>query len=380
MVSLAPFELQHVEAICALKEAETSGAGQRWRARFDWQYLDNPEVNETTHRGWVLLEDRHTVRGCVLVMPQRFQVFGELTVVNVCTDLIVAPTCRGHGLSLVFEYFREFRDATLALCTSASDRTQRIWEAQRGAPVPGSQSHYMAILRAAPLLRDKLYRRLGTTASEFVAGPLSICWRLCSRQCSAGLRRGIEVEAVDTSDQRLIEIWEASRAAYPITAIRDAQFLRWRHGTGGSHLLLVSHEGTPVCWAAYVSSPRRNARDAKRARILDVFGMLHEPAVCTNAVRALLLHLGDQGYDAADFKGLHPVWQNALSAVGCRPVEIPACFVYRSSPDLHGDSQTAANWHIVPADGDCGFWDIPAFPPHKTRPQLTPPRSYLSSH
>jgi len=128
-------------------------------------------------------------------------------------------------------------------------------------------------------------------------------------------------------------------------------------------LILVSDaSGEPVMWSAYVTAPPGPA-PVRRARVLDLFGPVRDASRCRDAVGRLLSLLYDRGFVAADFSGLASVWQAAVRAVGARRFAASCNLVYVSRDPWRRALAEAAPWHIVPADGDAGFWDLPDLPP-----------------
>ena len=180
----------------------------------------------------------------------------------------------------------------------------------------------------------------------------------------------MHAQAVCAHDPRFDELWENHAGEYALTAIRDKQYVEWRHGAGGSSLILVEDvQGNPVAWAAYVEAPRECAHSPRRARILDVFGSIRCLRTCVKTILAILAFLKRHGFDAADFRGLHPTWKEALLLAGCRRVSLPSCFAFRPGSGSPDEIATAASWHLVPADGDCGFWDLDQFVQQHSEPE-----------
>ena len=362
-VSVDDFSLSDLPDVAALKDSHVPGSGKRWQHRFRWQFVDNPAADATARLGWVLRSEIGKAVGCALVMPQRFRVFDSEVAVPILTDLIVAKDYRSSGLMLPHAYFQSHADALL-LSTSASHVTQRIWACRGGSEVPDSGQHFSVALRPGNLIRPKLARKVGDAVAQClsqIAGPV---YYLLSRFAWRKGKSEMHAQAVCASDPRIDELWDDCAGEYALTAIRDKQYIEWRHGAGGSSLILVEDgQRTPVAWAAYVEAPRADARSPRRARIIDVFGSIRCLPTCAKTILAILVLLKRHGFDAADFTGLHPTWRGALVLAGCRRVLLPSCFTFRPSSASPTEIATAASWHLVPADGDCGFWDLNGFAP-----------------
>jgi len=363
-VSIAPFGEEHIADVARLWNAERPGAGDRWRRRFRWQYVDNPARGGAEDIGLILRTGEGRVVGAKLWMPQRFMVLGEERTVRVSTDTIVDPAFREHSLRLIFEYFRRHADP-FALSTSAGERHARIWLARRGACVPRAEMRHTVALRARRFIEAKLAPRTGPTAAALAALPGAALWHLRFGRGWRGLLHGIRAEDISADDPRLAALWERGKGDYAVTAVRDRRFLAWRHGAARSRLVLLCEAGgEPLLWAAYVAAPGTET-DLRRARVLDVFGGLSSGVERRKrAVACFLGVLYERGFDAADFYGLAPAWQETLRTLGARRFAAPCNFVYVARGRQAAALAEAGPWHIVPADGDTGFWDLPDFPPH----------------
>ena len=340
-----PFTQKHLEAFVRLKENEAPGSGIRWRKRFSWQYLESPWALEAPQIGVCLVDEGGHVFACMLSMLHRFQVFGTEHLISVANDLIVDESLRtqGLGVRIVMEYFKVF-GKSLAVVTSASDVTCRLWEVFRGRPIPGGDVHLSVILRPKKLVEAKLRAGLGPLAT-CLARPAAWLWMLLTRRAASSVGPGLTAVKVAADDERLGALWRRTRSQYSITTVRDAAYLQWRHGKGKSSMLLVSRQsGESICWVAYIRAPQEKTSDPKRARILDVFGAIDNVNDCKAAMQAALQSICDDGYDVADFKGLHTLWQNTLRGIGGRLVDFPNTFVYRSKLSATVDLGSSTEW------------------------------------
>ena len=362
-LEIRDFSVDRLDDVAALKERHVPASGERWKRRFRWQFLDNPSHADDAAVGLILVSGDDRIVGCTFAMPQRFKIGDADRVLRVSTDTLVDSDYRkgGHGFRLFMEYFRRFADP-LGLGTSASQTTVRIWQSCGGITVPAAHDQFHAILRPRAFFRKKIRRLAGPLADALAVG-MGFAW--CAGHWSRYGRASaaLPFETTTASDPRLATIWERSHQDYCVTAVRDEAFLQWRHGMGQSRIVVILRkDGTPVSWAAYVDASKTGGLEIKHARVLDVFGDLGVTTDCRETIRSLLIHLREEGYDAADFRGLHPSWRTALVRIGCRQVRDPNTFVYRFREQAPQYTQNSASWHLVPADGDLGFWDLSDFP------------------
>lgn len=351
-VRIERFESEHAAGVAALWDREHPGLASTWLSRFHWQYECNPARQLADDLGIVLLSSSGEVMGSKLWMPQKMRVRGRDRLVQVSTDTVVHPDFRRHSLKLIFNYFKEHADP-FAISVSAGGKHARIWLARHGHVVPGAEQRHSIYLNPAGFLAERWRDRMGRLVAKGVAtaaGPVlgayfGTTWRRHGR--------GYTVESVNASDKRLDDLWNEYRDEHDVTSIRDAAFRKWRYQPWNSRLCLVSTpNGQPCLFAAYVPFASQPG-EAKRARMLDLFGQTD--SACTEALAAVLNFLHQKGFTTSDFNGFSRRWHGHFRTLGARAYPVDANMVYlqgkHAEPRLEGD----IDWHVVPGDGDSGL-------------------------
>ncbi len=354
-VHIEPFRSEHAAGVAALWEREHLGLASTWLSRFHWQYECNPARQMAGDMGIVLLSSSDEVMGSKLWMPQKMRVRGSDRLVRVSTDTVVHPDFRRHSLKLIFKYFKECADP-FAMSVSAGGKHARIWLARHGHVVPGAEQRHSVYLDPAGFLAARWRGRMGRLLANGVAtaaGPIlgayfGTAWRRHGR--------GYTVQSVDPSDERLDDLWNKCRDEHDVTNVRDAAFREWRYQSWNSRLCLVSTpNGRPCLFAAYVPFPSQ-AGEAKRARILDLFGKTD--SACAEALAAVLNFLHRSGFATSDFNGFSRRWHGHFRALGARSYPVDANMVYLQGKNAQPRLDSEIDWHVVPADGDSGFADL----------------------
>jgi hypothetical protein len=104
---------------------------------------------------------------------------------------------------------------------------------------------------------------------------------------------------------------------------------------------------------SYTTAPDPNVSGIRRARILDVFGEMESVRSSHNCTIAALHLLRNMGFDAVDFRGMNAYWQQVLWQIGARRTTLESNYMCCVPP-----IELGLDWHVVPADGDGGFWDL----------------------
>ncbi len=355
-----PFAPAFATDIARLWDQEHPGTGEAWLRRFRWQYLDNPAKESENDMGIVLRNAEGRVVGSKLWMPQWFKVLDTTARIRVSTDTIVDRALRGQrqGLRLILAYFHEHANL-FVLSTSIGQRHARIWQKANGRFVPGTDRRHIVMLRPARFFALRYARRSPRLGRGVICSFASILWKAWYGQ--RWRRTGGQFVAcgVSAEDPLLGVVWDESKGSYPITSIRNRAYMTWRHGHGGSRVVLVSRSnGEPASFFAF-KPLQDDGNGVRRACVLDAFGPV-APDIVNSVLGAFLRFLADEGYDVVDVIGLSTNWQCALRKMGARCWKADSPFFFLAGKDPIRQS-AAADWHLVCADGDGGFCNDPMF-------------------
>ena len=218
------------EAECPALEAmyvEVFGekAAEESRARWRWQYDENPNCPPEGPEIWVAKEDGR-VLGQYATMPVRLKVLDRILRASWGMDVMVGPNLQRKGIgSRLFLYWDQQVEASLGLGLSVSSYTlfkKLNWEDV--GPVPC----YSAVVDARALVE----RRLGANAPvATVLAPLAkiFMWLVFPRRRT---KRGNTVEvgrAAEPFGPDYDALWERVAPAYDFIAERSAHYLEWKY-------------------------------------------------------------------------------------------------------------------------------------------------------
>ena len=211
---------EHDEEIFALY-GEVFGAdgGARFRARWPWQYLENPNNRDGDPVHWIVV-DHGRVIGHMSTMP--FQLWwGDREVrATTCLDQFVHKSARGQGLgiALVDAYLAEI-DLGLALgmTTSSYPLFKKMFVDVGPAPA------YFRALDATAVARRRLGPIAGGIVGPIVGAGLSV---LSPRRPRAA---GLEVREILEFTDEYTDLWMRARSSFGSVIRRDRPYLEWKY-------------------------------------------------------------------------------------------------------------------------------------------------------
>jgi len=192
---------------------------ERSRARWRWQYLDNPNNGDDGPVIWIAVEGER-VLGQMATMPFPMWWGGTEVSASAGMDYCVRKSAQGRGLGIALsEAWAEHVGVALALGLTPSSYPlfQKIFTDV--GPMPA----YLKVLDATAVAR----RRWGPVAGA-VGGPLlGLGLRLFSRRLARG--DGIDVREVSSVTEEYDDLWARARASFATAVRRDARYLTWKY-------------------------------------------------------------------------------------------------------------------------------------------------------
>ena len=82
---------------------------ERWKKRWQWQFLETPGSETLTYRMWVAEGEHGDILGFFESFPIRLKLGNNIKVINCPCDLMVGEKARGHGLGkkIVLRYIAD---------------------------------------------------------------------------------------------------------------------------------------------------------------------------------------------------------------------------------------------------------------------------------
>lgn len=208
-------------------------------------------------------------------------------------------------------------------------------------------------LREIRALRQNTWKRLAADAAAYSG----VGWiALQAAQSAMGRCPAADAERVSGFGEWADEVWEESKAAYSIIAVRDAASLRKLYPESNTNFVLLSvkKQGRIIGWA--VVSDRQKDRDPQYGNlrvgvILDCFS---RPEHSAHIIAAATRVLTDRGVDLITSNQSHASWCRALRRCGF--LKGPSNFIFAASKGLSSQlgpfNENVDSGHLNRGDGD----------------------------
>jgi len=218
--------------------------------RWDWQYLQNPNTDDSGPVIWIAVHDERVI-GQLATMPFGMWWGGRELRASAAMDFMVRTEARGRGVGVALsEAWVSHVDVGLGLGLAPSSYGLFSKMFTDVGPVPA----YLKILDASAVARRRWGRVGGTVAAPLIGAALVLMSKPVS---STG---GVDVSATSTFSDEYDDLWCRVRDSYGPIVRRDAAYLTWKYSqcpfrryrvlaarTGGalSGFVVIRSEGEP---------------------------------------------------------------------------------------------------------------------------------------
>jgi len=214
-----------------------------------------------------------------------------------------------------------------------------------------------AFLRNIVYLRRSAARRLLLDASALSGlGWLAIRAAQCLRRSQVTVPATVSVETVGEFSGWTDQLWEATRAHYRMSAVRDGETLRILYPRDQQRFLRlkVSDGGRMLGWAVLLDTPCSGHNHFGNMRLGSLVDCLAAPADARTVVACARSFLERRGVDLIVSNQAHAAWCEALDACGF--MGGPSNFLFASSQALTAMLTAAGiahdGLHLNRGDGD----------------------------
>lgn len=192
---------------------------ERSRARWRWQYFDNPNTGADGPVIWMAMDDDRLL-GQMATMPFPMW-WGDREVrASAGMDYFVRPDAQGRGLGIALsEAWADHVDVALALGLTPSSYPLFKKIFTDVGPVPA----WLRPIDPAAVARRRWGPIAGTIAGPFVGAGLS----LTSKRLAPA--DGLEVRDVGAFSDEYDALWQRVRASFAAAVRRDAAYLDWKY-------------------------------------------------------------------------------------------------------------------------------------------------------
>lgn len=339
---------------------------RRFRARWRWQFFENPVNARVPSQMWVA-ERGDEIVGFLASFPTRMNFAGEEVIIFHDCDLIVSSRARrmGVGERLVRAY-DEFPNA-LSNALAYAPANGRIRGRVGYQPLHVVPFYYRALRVHAVL---QFVHQSGRLPRAFKFAPLSWSLRaagglvalatgLANGLRSPHLPDGYTVEPVTEPGDEFDELWRRLKPRFPLSAVRDRRFVQWRFIDDPvfDHTVLVARDrtGTLQGYAALRVAPKP---DLRVGRIMDLFCDPGATATVDTLMHGALKYVAEAHCDAVSCLGLHPQIRHRAQRylyIKPRQLDRPAWMLWKGNEAVTDLVYDERKWHLSHADSDIGF-------------------------
>lgn len=319
----------------------TEGSRARWR----WQYRDNPATAPEGPEIWVALENGQ-VLGQYASMPVRLHWGGREVRSSWGMDVFLRPEARGKGIGAqLFSAWSDHVEVALGLgLTPSSYGLFQKLRYQDVGPVP----FYQKVLDAKAVAARRVGERLGS-----VAGPLAGAALGALRpERALAEAAAVEVGTITGFDAEYDTLWDRARDSYAMCVRRDRAYLDWKYARAPKRYALneARRDGTLVGLGV---SRHEEFKGMRLGWIVDVFAPSDDRAAKDALLGAILDSFRDAGVARAQAFSLNAALGADLERRGFWSAPSPMQFCVRAHP-AGSDAVFAerGRWHVVFGDSD----------------------------
>jgi GNAT superfamily N-acetyltransferase len=318
---------------------------EKSRARWRWQYLENPATPEAGPEIWVAREDSQ-VLGQYASMPVRLQWGGREVKSSWGMDVFLKAEARGKGLGArLFTAWSDHVEVALGLgLTPSSYGLFQKLRYQDVGPVP----FYQKVLDPNAVVARRAGSVLGAVAGPLAGAALEALHPERPHPEAASL----EVVSATGFSPEYDRLWADARGSYAMCVRRDQAYLDWKYArcphrryqirearrrgqlVGFAVSRQEDYKGTRLGWVidVFADAAERGAKDALLGALIDGFragGVARAQAFCMNAA------LGEDLERRGFFRG-----------------ESPMQFCVRARGPSEAVFSELGRWHVVFGDSD----------------------------
>jgi len=325
-------------------------AAEESRARWRWQYDENPHCPPEGPEIWVAKQDGR-VLGQYATMPVRLKVLDRVLAASWGMDVMVGPHLQRKGVgSRLFLYWDQQVEASLGLGLSVSSYTlfkKLNWEDV--GPVP--------CLSAVVDVRALLERRIGANVMvSAVLAPLAkiFMWVVFPRRRTKNSKL-VEVSgAAAPFGPDYDALWERVASAYDFIAERSALYLEWKYRKVPHVSYDIFEARKKGVLSGYIVLRATERNGVKLALIVDLLADPDDKATVGSLLdRAFLWARENEAARMQTFTFDRRL-QARLASKGFLRIESPMQFCVRIHSD-HVDElffRDTSRWHVSFGDSD----------------------------
>jgi hypothetical protein len=349
-------ELGDFDAVEAMMERRLPGSGTAWRKRTAWQWEANPW--QKSGRYGAVLANGGRIVGYHFGQAQPLWMSGSSSVAIFTFDLFIEEDFR-RGLDSMglIRAITTLEPEGIVATTTSNEVAVGIWtRLMKAQSAAEGEISLVKPLKLGSLALAAAERALLNQPQTVVARP----WH-------AGKEESFEIELPNGWVSKPLgypfdapaALWREVREHFLLTTDRDVAWLQWRYGSsspGGALVGLFDAKGDLRAWYSYRLSERGRSFPLRVFKLLDMIA-LPSDAQAIEACAADSLARGRRLAHIVEARGMRPEFRRGLLAAGFSERRLPSNpFLVCAKPNRLSTLPPAHTWHLVPGDGDGGFW------------------------
>jgi GNAT superfamily N-acetyltransferase len=340
---------------------------ERWKKRWEWQFLQNPAIHLTPSRVWIAVNKSDKVVGYFSAFPICLKVGDKEIITFEDGDLMVAKEARRQGLGQRF--IKTYYESEEVLVTSYNyvPATGRFFKRLGLKPVYclpiyvrpfDLHKNFYFILeggRLPPFLNKKSVSFLIGVVCR-ILNPILFLVNFIKRPT---ISRKYTVEEITEAGPEFDRLWNALSSQFPIIVPRDAKFVQWRFFEDPvfKHTILAARDKNGTL-RGYIDICITERRGMLVGKIMDIFCEPTANEIIDTLVASSLKLFTRRRVLGVQCVGLHSAIQERVKRYLYFKQwwqEDPLLVHWKGDPQLESFVHDAKNWHLSFADGDQGF-------------------------
>ncbi len=336
----------HSEEIFRLYgEVFGQGMTERSRARWRWQYLDNPMTPPEGPSIWVATEGE-TVLGQYASMPVRLHWGGREVDSSWGMDVFLRPEARGKGIGA--RLFTAWADSvSVALGLGLTDSSYGLFKKLRYEDV-GPIPFFQKVLDAKALAA----RRAGAALGGALGPVAGAAFELVHPECEHPEAASVAVARSHGFTPEYDGLWERARSSYAMCVRRDRSYLDWKYRRVPHRSYAVHEARRGGGLTGYAVSRHEDYEGMRLGWVVDVFADAKDHATKDALLAAVLREFRDHGVARVQAFSLNAALGADLRRRGFFESRSPMQFCVRAKVDAQPVVAMRELWHVVFGDSD----------------------------
>ena len=318
---------------------------EKSRARWRWQYLDNPAGSEDGPEIWVAREDGR-VLGQYASMPVRLQ-WGDREVKSSWgMDVFLKAEARGKGLGA--QLFTAWSDyVAVALGLGLTPSSYGLFQKLRYEDV-GPVPFYQKVLDPRAVVARRAGSALGALAGPLAGAALEVLHPERPHADAAS----VEVLPVTGFSPEYDRLWSDARGSYAMCVRRDQAYLDWKYVRCPHRRYQVREARRSGRLVGFAVSRQEDYKGTRLGWVIDVFADAGDRGAKDALLGALLEAFREAGVARVQAFSMNAALGQDLERRGFFRGESPMQFCVRARVPSEAVFSEPGRWHVVFGDSD----------------------------